>query len=532
MELLGLNNIHKVFPSTATVALDGVDFTVKRGEVHALVGENGAGKSTLARIMCGLEQPSSGSIVVRGQRCQLGSFRDAERAGIGLVPQNSMLAANLTVAENIALGHEPRRWGLLYDHAKANYDLALLCSRHGFRLDPDTAVADLSNAQKREAEILRALARGGDVLILDEPTSILAEHESTALFGLIRRLKSAGAGIVYISHRAREILDLADRITVLRNGRVLGTMDAHGMAECDLAELIVQASSCNLDVTRQGEPGSPVLVFSKVSVRRQSSEDSLTELSLSVHSGEIVGIVALGGNGLDVLEDLAAGLIKPDAGTMLIQDRSIDVMDRRDLRSHYMGYLPTDREGRGLCRSTRVRENILAKHLGLYSFLDYAAGFRPLKAAEKLLAIFGIVGSTDQDVMTLSGGNRQRLMAARELARPVLIDRPDGTDAPAAGTDDPAAGASIDDQYQPTLPLIIAANPAQGLDISARDVLFKRLLAMRNRGSAILLLTTDLDELAMLADRSYTLYRGRLQALDQTSGRGGSIAALLTGAVP
>lgn len=499
MELLSLKGIRKHFTSTGTLAVDGADFSVRRGEVHALVGENGAGKSTLARIMCGLERPDTGTLTVRGTQASFASHREAERLGIGIVPQYSMLAGNLSAAQNVALGHEPLLAGFFYDRKKAAYDLALLCGRYGFTLDPDVPVSSLPNAQKREAEILRALARGADVLILDEPTSILAEHETEALFALIRRLTAAGAGIVYISHRTKEILNLADRITVMRDGRVVQTLSAAGLEECDLADLIVRANACALDVSSSGEPGEAVLQLCDISMKAPSGSafDAIVDLNLAVRSGEVVGVVALGGNGLDVLEDLASGLSQPDRGEILVGGQPIASIDPHRLRTALMAYLPTDREQRGLCGSTRVKDNLVSKRLREYSFLSFARGVAPDKDAERLMASFGIKGSTEQAVPTLSGGNKQRLVAARELDCPRLV--------------------------------VLAANPAQGLDMAARTLLFQRLRSARDEGAAVLLLSSDPEDLADLADRSFALYRGRLLPVESGHLHEGQLASILTG---
>jgi len=501
MELLGLRGIRKYFPSTGTLAVDGADFSVLRGEVHALVGENGAGKSTLARIMCGLEKPDAGTLQVRGTQACFSSHRDAERLGIGIVPQYSMLAATLSAAQNVALGHEPRLAGLFYDRKKASYDLALLCGRYGFTLDPDAAVSSLSNAQKREAEILRALARGADLLILDEPTSILAEHETEALFALVRRLTDAGAGIVYISHRSKEILNLADRITVMRDGKVLRTLPAKGLQDCDLADLIVRANACELDGNSAPQPGDLALELRGVSLKAPSGSafDAIQDLNLEVRSGEVVGVVALGGNGLDVLEDLASGLVQPDRGSILIQGQALAGIDPRSLRTTVMAYLPTDREQRGLCSSTTVKDNLVSKRLQGYSFTAFAKGTEPEADADRLLMSFGVKGRRDQPVLTLSGGNKQRLVAAREL---------DGS-----------------------RPVVLAANPAQGLDMAARTLLFQRLRAARDAGAAVLLLSSDPEDLADLADRSFALYRGRLYPVDSGHLHEGRLASLMTGAL-
>lgn len=497
MRLATLSSIRKYYPSTATLAIDGADFSVEAGEVHALVGENGAGKSTLAKILCGFEPPDSGRIEVRGKAAVFLSHRDAERAGIGFVPQYSMLAPGLSAAENVALGHEPAILGLFSDRRRAEYDFSMLSSRYAFNVDPRAIVSSLSASARREVEILRALARGGDILVLDEPTSILGENETATLFALIRRLKDAGAGIVYISHRSKEILDLADRISVMRSGRLERTIRSDEVDECGLAELIVKSGSCPADSGQVHEPGEPVLVMRGVSLAGRGA-DSLNGVDLVVRSGEIVTVVALGGNGLEALEDLASGSARPDSGEVLVGGRNVCLYAPRELRGGLMAYIPTDREGRGLCPKASVASNAIAGRLFSYSSPEFAGGRAPLDDARAMLGAFEVRAWERRRVDTLSGGNRQRVVAARELHGPATV--------------------------------VIAANPAQGLDKSSRAVLFARLSRMRDEGSAVLLLSSDPEDSAELADRSFVLYRGRLRAFDGSTSAETALSAALTGA--
>ncbi len=492
MQLLACSGIHKRFPSTGTQALAGADFFLEKGEVHALVGENGAGKSTLARVVCGLLEPDAGTLSVDGRPVRFRSHRDAERSGIGLVPQHSMLAPGLTVAENLALGHEPRRGLAFFDGRRAVYEAAMLADRFGFSVPPDARVSDLGPSGRREAEILRAVARGSRVLVLDEPTSILSEEESSRLFALIRRLKDAGTGIVYISHRAREILELADRVTVLRDGRTLATVGARQLDECSLAELIIPTGACASEGGSRGSAAEPVLEF------RGAMTAGGAGLDLTVRSGEIVGVAALEGNSLDELEDLAAGVTVPGARQLFLRGRELHGDGRDAAARREVAYLPTDREGRGLSARSPARDNLLASRLRGYSPRAYAGRKRPREDAAGLAAAFGIRGDLSRPADALSGGNRQRLVAARELdGRPGLV---------------------------------IAANPAQGLDPAARASVFRRLLELREQGSAVLLLSQDPLDLAELADRSFILYRGRLSPIPPEGLQEGRLSSLLTGA--
>ncbi len=495
MEVLGLRGIRKFFPSTATQALGGADFSLMAGEVHALVGENGAGKSTLARIACGLLTPDAGSLSVRGAKLSFKGYRDAERAGIGFVPQQSMLATGLSVAQNLSLGHEPRRFGFLYDSTRALYDAAMLGERYGFSVDPAAIGGVLGPAQRRAAEILRAMARGARILILDEPTSILSESEAKALFSLIERITKAGAGVVYISHRAKEILDIADRVTVLRDGRNIATVAAGGLDECALAELIITTGSCASDRRHETEPGRPVL-----ELRGALLGDGPGGLAvdLVVRAGEAVGVVALAGNYLDALEELAVGLRPAGRGQALLLGRDFASYDTEELYTKLLAYLPTDREGRGLSGRSTLQDNLLAKRLASYSFSAFALQRAPARDAAALAQGFKVKGRLCRPADSLSGGNRQRLVAAREL---------EGSPA-----------------------LVVAANPAQGLDPAGRSQIMRRLAELRSGGAAVLLLSNDPEDLAELADRGFALYRGRLSALEADEFEASSLASLLTGA--
>lgn len=506
MDILSLHAIYKSFPSTGTQALCGADFTLRHGEVHALVGENGAGKSTLARIACGLLQADSGSITVRGTAVRFRSNRDAERAGIGLVPQESLLADGLTVAQNLALGREPKRLGFFYNNAQALDDVRTLAQsygeavggvvRDGFSVDPGALVSELGPSQRREAEILRAMARGSSVLILDEPTSILSEDEADRLFALVRRLAASGIGIIYISHRAKEILAIADRVSVLRQGKTVATVQARSLDECSLAELIVKAGTCPARPDRATSCGKPVLQVNGVLLGKAHYLDK--EISFTVHAGEVLGVAAIQGNALDKLEALCAGCESPASGSVLFDGKPIHAARSELVRSGRLSYLPTKRDSLALSIRSPAWENLLAKTLQNFKLLDYARGKGPKKSAQALAEQWQIHGQLNAPVSALSGGNRQRLLAARELAG---------------------------------LPqLVVAANPAQGLDPEARQLLWARLGEARDRGAAVLLLSHDPSDLAELADRAFILYRGRLVGINPADLNGPSLSALLTGA--
>lgn len=497
MPRAALHHIRKYYASTGILAVDDVDFVVEAGQIHALVGENGAGKSTLARILCGFEVPDAGTIAVRGTTLRFGSHRDAERSGIGFVPQYSMLAPSLSAAENVALGHEPRRLGVFIDKRRVSYDAAMLSERFGFSVDQDAPVSTLSLSERREVEIMRALARGGDVLVLDEPTSILGDAETKTLFALLRRLKDAGTGIVYISHRTREILDIADRVSVMRSGRLEGTHDVHNLDEASLAELIVGSAPERTTRMLASQSGPVAFAMHGVSTRPRGVV-ALVDVNIEVHSGEIVAVVALGENGLDSLEDVATGLAHPDNGTVTVLGHDMRSIPPRELRTRIMAYMPTDREARALCGRSSVAANAIAKRLPYYGFVEYANGRRPHDDAAAILEAFAVTNWKRRRADSLSGGNRQRVVAGRELEQ--------------------------------GRPLVIAANPAQGLDSSARSMLFGRLASLRDAGTAVLVLTSDPEDALDLADRTFSLYRGTLAPLGLHAADAASLAAAITGA--
>ncbi len=495
-----LRGISKFYGSTGVLAVDSADFSLIPGEVHALVGENGAGKSTLAKIMSGFEIPDSGSIEIFGLPVRFASHKDAERAGIGFVPQHSMLAMNLTISENMALGHEPRRLGIFYDARKAELEAMDIAERFGFSLDLTSPVGRLSASARREAEILRALARGVRILVLDEPTTVLNEHESEHLFQLISRLKAGGTGIVYISHRAKEILRIADRVTVMRGGRVERTEAVAHLEECVLSDFIVPGGTCiQANKAQSGETGKTVFRLDSVFVHGRGA-DSLSDVSLAVCAGEIVGVAALSGNGLETLESLCAGILAPQKGSVTIAVESTQPK-KGEGRRKTMAYIPSDREGLGLSLHSSVSDNISAGRLPRMGRLELLGAIEPAKTSRALMEEFSVKAKPESEAQSLSGGNRQRLVAARELAD--------------------------------FFPFVLAANPVQGLDAGARDAIFSRLLALRDQGAAILILSTDAEDFLDLANRSYVLYRGALSSIDSGEapgqGQNPGLASLLTG---
>jgi len=494
VELLSCEGISKYFRDTTTLANDLIDLQVAAGERRAIIGENGAGKSTLGRILAGLAMPDSGKIRVRGASIESGSVRAAEAAGIGFVPQVSLLAGELTAAENIALGREPRAMGLFVSRRKTYVEAALLFERFGLSIDPEAPVSSLSAAERRGVEIARALARGGEVLILDEPTSILSEIESERLFGLLGRLTEEGKAIILITHRLAEVRRFADKLTVLRQGRVVADESVEQRSEEELSRLMARdapsreavGKGCRPPTENAARPCEPRLE-PMLELRDVVLVRGAKPLRLSVRRGEVLGVAALAGNGLGRLEDYASGLVKPRSGELLIAQSPLDEARRRRLRQGLptrFGYVPSDREARGLCLHASVRDNLLALRLREFRGRDYLGGRLRDNAALEAASGVGLVAGLRSSVASLSGGTRQRLVLGREL-------RADG---------EPGSGASV----------FVLAEPLQGLDLAAQALVLELIRGLADDGAAILLLDSNVEEIVAIADRAAALYRGEI----------------------
>lgn len=509
MELLSVRGIRKYFPETDTLANDGVSLAIKTGELRAVVGENGAGKSTLAKIVGGLLRPDSGELLVRGRTIRFGSVREAEAAGIGFVPQQSLLAPGLTVAENLVLGHEPRLGGLFLDRRRAYVDAALLVERFGFKLNPELRVNELSPAERRQAEIARALARGGELLVLDEPTSILAESESESLFALLKRLAEDGKGILFITHRLAEVLSAATSITVLREGRVVADMPTSGCDEGELSRLMkrdghsgragagaaVRAAAPERGALLPVEPGSPPALEARAIVLRPGA----APLSFALGAGEVLGVVALAGNGLNPLEDALSGLRRPRRGRVLIGGEDLYAIRAEELRSRRLAYVPSDRESRGLCLQASLRDNLLVLKRRDFSAREWLFSRRRSEVAAGMAVALNLAADLRARAASLSGGNRQRLLLSRELegARSVAV----------------------------------LAEPLQSLDLEAQAEASRQIREWAAAGAAIVLLSSSLEEVFPLADRIAVLYRGSLVHEGKNEGPASAhfLLALMTG---
>ncbi|MGH7776194.1 MAG: ABC transporter ATP-binding protein [Candidatus Dormibacterales bacterium] len=476
---LELRQITKKFP--AVLANDRISLSVEPGEVHVLLGENGAGKSTLMNVLYGLYRPDEGEILVDGRQVHFESPSDAIRAGIGMIHQHFMLIPVFTVAENVMLGTEiTGRLGFL-DRRRARQAVESLEREFGLAVEPEARIESLSVGAQQRVEILKALYRQATGLILDEPTAVLTPQETSELFRVMRSLAEAGRSIVFITHKLREAMEVADRITVLRQGRVVGTTVPASTSEAELAAMMV-GRAVQLTVDRPpSKPGGAVLEVSGLTVlddRRQIAVDSV---DLVVRAGEIVTVAGVQGNGQTELVRALTGLATVASGSVRVGGQDLTHASPRKVMSAGVGHVPEDRQRDGMVGDLSVAENMA---LDTYFRPPFARGFvldpaRMRKAALNLIGDFDVrTPSPDVPASKLSGGNQQRMIVAREFSRRVR--------------------------------LLIASQPTRGLDVGSIQYIHSQLVHIRDEGTAVLLVSSDLDEVLALGDRIAVMFRGRL----------------------
>jgi general nucleoside transport system ATP-binding protein len=475
---LEMRGVTKRFPGV--VATDHIDLRVEPGEIHALLGENGAGKSTLMNILYGLYQPDEGEILLDGAPVRFEGPRDAIAHRIGMVHQHFMLVPPLSVAENVMLGEESTR-GPLLDRGDAERRVRTLSERYGLAVDPEACVADLSVGVQQRVEIIKALYRGADILILDEPTAVLTPQEADELLGIMRELAAQGKSIIFITHKLREVLAVADRITVLRSGRVVGTTTPAEATRETLAAMMVGRPVLLRVEKGPARPEGAVLRVSDLRVLGDRRNVAVDGLSLDVRAGEIVGLAGVEGNGQSELVEALTGLREVVAGRVLLGERDLTHASPRDVFEAGVAHIPSDRHKYGLVLSQPVSENLV---LSSYYQKPYARGIRRVfsaiaRHAARLVRAFDIrTPSTQTPVGALSGGNQQKTVAAREFSREIR--------------------------------LLIAAQPTRGLDVGSMEFLHRRIVQARDQGVAVLLVSAELDEILSLADRVAVIYRGRI----------------------
>jgi simple sugar transport system ATP-binding protein len=477
--ILELKGITKRFPGV--VANDGIDFDLRQGEVHALLGENGAGKSTLMNVLYGLYQPDEGEISVRGEPVAFHSPRDAIDHGIGMVHQHFMLVPVMTVAENIVLAMEPRQAGVLFDHRVAEREAGELAQSFGFALDPGARVEGITVGQQQRVEIVKALYRNAEILILDEPTAVLTPQEAGELFAILKKLKGEGMSIIFISHKLNEVLDIADRITVLRRGRAVETLPAAGATEESLARLMVGREVLLRVEKTPASPGEPLLKVEDIHVRDERDIEQVRGVSLDVCAGEIVGIAGVDGNGQRELIDAITGLMRIENGRVSVGGVEVTGEGAREHFEIGVGHIPQDRQHRGL-----VLDFSLAENFSLHDFREepnsrfgWLYPSKLVEHARRLISEFDVRGGGPETLAaSLSGGNQQKVILAREIDR------------------DPR--------------ILVAAQPTRGLDVGAIEFVHRRLIEERDSGRAILLVSLELEEILSLSDRILVMYEGRV----------------------
>jgi len=478
---LQMRGITKRYPGV--VANDSIDLDVRPGEIHALLGENGAGKTTLMNVLYGLARPDEGEILLDGQPVRIAGPSDAIARGINMVHQHFMLVPVFTVAENILLGEETMANPIFLDRRESRRRIRELGTRFGFDIDPDAKVGSLSVGWQQRVEILKALYRDARILVLDEPTAVLTPQETEEIFEVLRRLAERGHSILFISHKLYEVLEIADRITVLRRGKVVGERIPSETNEADLAELMV-GRAVELTVDRgESHPAEPVLSVSNLQVADDRGNPAVRSVDLEVRAGEILGVAGVAGNGQDELVEAIIGLRKVAGGTILLSGANVTAHGPRAMNEAGCAYVPADRHRFGLVLPFTVADNIV---LTSYYRAPFARGLLRNFEAIQEAAVSGIakydVRTPSPDVLanTLSGGNQQKLVVAREFDRP--------------------------------LKLLVLDQPTRGLDVGSIEFIHRQAIRMREEGTAILLVSAELDEVLEMSDRITVMYRGRIVA--------------------
>ncbi|MGO9150129.1 MAG: ABC transporter ATP-binding protein [Acidimicrobiales bacterium] len=476
--LLQMTGITKRFPGV--VANDHVDFDVRSGEIHTLFGENGAGKSTLMRVLYGLYRPDGGEIRINGAKAAITSPADAIRRGIGMIHQHFMLVDTLSVAENVALGEKSER-GPLTDLGRVSARIRELAETYRLNVDPQAIIWQLSVGERQRVEIIKALYRNVSLLVLDEPTAVLTPREVDELFVVLRQMTEGGRGLVFISHKIHEVLDISDRITVLRGGRNVGTIPSAEASRARLVELMVGRSVALESQPPMGTGGDVRLSVKDLRVKGDRGIEAVRGLSLEVSAGEIVGIAGVSGNGQRELSEAIAGLRTPLSGSIRLGDAELAGANPADARSAGLAYVPEERMRDGVVPAFTVAQNLLLveNRNRNYSRLGFLRTRAIRRHCQELISAFDVrTPSLDTPARNLSGGNIQKLIMARELSGSPRV--------------------------------LLVAQPTRGIDVGATRYIHERLVVQRDNGTAVLIISEDLDEIMTICDRVLVMYEGTI----------------------
>jgi len=481
-EILSMRNITKVYEN-GFVANKNVNFAVRKGEIHGLVGENGAGKTTLMKVLFGQEIPEEGKIYLAGEEVKISSPLDALDYGIGMVHQHFMLVESLSVAENMVLGREPVK-GIVFDYDEAVRRVTEVSKKYNLHVDPKAIIRDLSVGYKQRVEILKMLLHGAKILLLDEPTAVLTPQETKELFVQLKQLREKGFSIVFISHKLNEVKEICDRITVLRNGRSIITTDVASVTEQDISKLMV-GRDVILDIDKEeAKPGKTSLKVSNLSYKNKFGLYAFKDISFSVRSGEILGVAGVEGNGQSELANVLSGIEPIQEGDIQINGVSIKGMNVREIREQGVAVIHEDRMTYGASVTQSIAENIISDRYYRDEYKKY--GFLNWKyivsKTKDLIKSFSIKADRhDAEVRTLSGGNIQKVVAAREFSSAPKV--------------------------------LIACQPTRGIDVGAAELIRKKMISLRDEeNTAILLFSADLTELLSLSDGVIVMYGGKITA--------------------
>ncbi len=497
LEIKGLTKRFGTF-----TANDSIDLVVEPGEIHCLLGENGAGKSTLMNMLYGLYTPTEGEILLDGEPVSFADPGDALDAGIGMVHQHFMLVPVFSVAENVMLGHEQTYGAGVLNRRAARKQVQELSDRYRLHVDPDALVEDLPVGVQQRVEILKSLASHAKILILDEPTAVLTPQETDELMGIMRELKAQGTSIIFITHKLREVKAIGDKISVIRRGKLVGTAPPSA-SEQELAELMV-GRDVQLTVGKNAPTvGAPVLKAEGISVVDPRGHLVVKDVSFEARAGEVLGIAGVQGNGQTELIKSLLGLVKPDAGRVELDGKDISKHGPRQSLEHGIGYIPEDRSHDGYVGTFSVRENLV---LDLYRTDEFSSG--PALKLDKIAANadarikeFDIrTESAETPVASLSGGNQQKVVVAREFSRPLKV--------------------------------LIASQPTRGVDVGSIEFIHKRIIAERDRGTAVVIVSTELEEIYALSDRIAVMYDGQIVATVSPDTPRDQLGLLMAGATP